>query len=321
MNTGQTATNSSGYYSISVAPGTYHLNVWPPWDTNYIDYDEPTFVVGASNFSKNITMTNGLKLSGTITGSAGEIIRRAVVVMDGHYLAGWGSNDTGYYFVNVPAGTYTLWAHPMFSSTSATNFTHYYEYNVTITGNMVKNLRVVTSAIPTPTPTPTSFKVSGYIKDSGGHGIAGAQVSFNSPNLVPTVYTDVSGYYAVYAPAGVYHISVWPPFDSNYVYYDLQGYVVGGSDAVKNINLLSGYKISGYITDSSGTPVQGAEVTLNGFATGWVSDYMGYYFVTVPAGTYKLSVVPSSGYSFPSYFEVNFTVNNDATKNIRLRTP
>jgi hypothetical protein len=52
-----------------------------------------------------------------------------------------------------------------------------------------------------------SNKISGYILDSNGHGLAGAQIIFN--NLDATVgNSDNSGYYEVYAPSAAYHINV-----------------------------------------------------------------------------------------------------------------
>lgn len=164
----------------------------------------------------------------------------------------------------------------------------------------------------------TSFKISGYILDSNGHGVASAMIIFNVPQIVPAVYSDASGYYVISAPAGTYHINVWPPFDSNYIHYDEQSFVVG-SDITKNITLNSGYKISGYISDSSGKPVKDAIVSLNNYLSGWFSKDTGYYFVSAPAGTYKLSVTPRSGYNhFPSYYESNFVVNGNLAKNITV---
>jgi hypothetical protein len=184
-----------------------------------------------------------------------------------------------------------------------------------------------TTPTPTPSPTPTAsptnqsaFNVSGFILDSNGHGIAGANIIFNVPSIVPSVFSDSSGHYTIYAPAGTYHVNVWPPFDSNYIYYDLPQYVVD-ANATKNITLLTGYKVSGYIKDYHGTPVQGAVVSLNGFLCGWFSNYSGYYFVTAPAGTYRLSVVPNSGVSFPSYFEEGLVVQSNIIKSIVLRNP
>jgi hypothetical protein len=170
----------------------------------------------------------------------------------------------------------------------------------------------------------TSFNISGYILDSDGHGVAGANIIFNVPDIVPSVYSDSSGYYVISAPAGTYHVNVWPPFDSNYIYYDEHSFVVG-PDITKNITLNSGYKVSGYITNSSGNPVVGAVVLLNNYCSGWFSNSSGYYFLSVPAGTYTITAHPRTGnyYSgpttdFPTYIEYNFTVNGDTVKNITV---
>jgi hypothetical protein len=66
----------------------------------------------------------------------------------------------------------------------------------------------------------SSFKISGYILDSNGHGIGGANIIFNVPSIVPSVYSDSSGHYVISAPAGTYHVNVWPPFDSNFIFFD-----------------------------------------------------------------------------------------------------
>src|SRR3990172_9873251 len=93
----------------------------------------------------------------------------------------------------------------------------------------------------------SSFKISGYILDANGHGIGGANIIFNVPFIVPSVWSDSSGYYVISAPAGTYHVNVWPPFDSSYINYDEPGFTVV-SDISKNLTLYSGYKVSGYIS-------------------------------------------------------------------------
>ena len=167
------------------------------------------------------------------------------------------------------------------------------------------------------------FSISGYILDSDGNGVAGANIIFNVPDIVPSVYSDASGYYLISAPAGTYHVNVWPPFDSNYIYYDEPAFVVD-SDVTKNITLNSGYKVSGYITDLSGAPVVKAVVSLNNFLCGWYSTYSGYYFVTAPAGTYTLNARPANGpqdvTDFSPYSESNVIVNSNFEKNITVNS-
>jgi outer membrane protein assembly factor BamB len=175
-----------------------------------------------------------------------------------------------------------------------------------------------------PSGQPTSYKISGYILDANGNGIGGANIIFNVPSIVPSVWSDSSGHYVISAPAGTYHVNVWPPFDSHYINYDEPGFTVG-SDMTKNMTLQSGYKVSGYISDASGKPVVGAVVLLDNFGSGWFSNSEGYYFLSVLAGTYTINAHPRTGnyYSgpttdFPPYHEHNFTVNCDTVKNITV---
>ena len=173
------------------------------------------------------------------------------------------------------------------------------------------------------------FTVSGCILDSSGHGIAGAYIIFNNFST-PSVSTGDSGYYSMPAPAGTYHINVWPPFDSNFINYDELGFVVR-SDMTKNITLTPGYKVSGCISDSAGAPVVGASVLFrdatNTFGSGWFSTSAGYYFICVPAGTYTIDAHPRTAYgynylgpttNFPTYYEYNFRVSSNMVKNITV---
>jgi outer membrane protein assembly factor BamB len=176
----------------------------------------------------------------------------------------------------------------------------------------------------------TSFKISGYILDSNGHGIGGAYIIFNVPSVVPSVSSGPSGYYEIFAPAGNYHVNVWPPYDANYISYDGPGFAVG-SDMTKNITLYSGYKVTGYISNSSGTPMIGAAVLFRNnnstYGSGWFSNSVGYYFLSVPAGIYTIDTHPQTRYDpnykgtvteFPTYYEYNFIVNSNTVKNITV---
>jgi len=312
--------DSSGYYAISAPAGTYHLNVWPPFDTNYIYYDQPGFIVGC-DIIRNITLAAGYKISGYILDTAGKPVPKAVVAI-GNFLCGWYSNYSGYYFATAPAGTYTFSARPASGPKDAPNFPIYYEQNFVVSRDLSKNVIVNNTA--TTSANPSSFKISGYILDDQGRGIEGATVIFNVPTIVPSVVSDSSGHYVVSAPAGTYHVNVWPPYDSNIINYDEPGFSVK-SDMTKNMTLHSGCKVSGYISDSSGTPIIGAAVLLDNFGSGRFSDSRGYYFVSVPAGTYTLDAHPRIGYNysgptttFPTYYEHDFTVTSNIVKNITI---
>ncbi len=175
-----------------------------------------------------------------------------------------------------------------------------------------------------------NFKISGYVLDSNGIGIAKADVIFNAPSIVPGVFTDNSGYYETYGPSGTYHINVWPPNDSNYINYDETGFTVV-SDVTKNMTLQTAFKISGYVIDSAGTPMVGAAVlfkTSSGvYGSGYFTTSSGYYFINVAAGTYTIDAHPQTAFNpnyagpctpFPTYYEYNFAVSGNMNKNITV---
>ena len=162
----------------------------------------------------------------------------------------------------------------------------------------------------------TKFTISGYILDTNGNGLKGANIIFNVPSVVPSVFSDSSGYYEIFAPQGTYNINVWPAFDSSYIFYEEMQFSVD-SDITKNITLTLGNKVSGFVLDTEGNPVNQATVSLDNYLVGWYSNYSGYYFCTVPDGTYDLTVIPRRGNDhFSVYKESNVVVNGDVTKNI-----
>ena len=297
--------DSSGYYEIIAPVGTYHINVWPPFDSNYISHDEPAFTV-QSSITKNITLATGYKVSGYITGSLGAPVNKAVVSL-GNFFCGWYSKSSGRYFVTAPAGTYTLNARPANGPQGVTDFRPYSEYNVVLDGDLEKDFTVKTHT-----------EISGYVLDEDGNGLVDARVIFGVPDIAPSVSTDDSGYYKILAPRGTYHVNVWPPFDSNFLSFDQPELTVGTVDFTKNITLESGCKLSGYLTDYSGAPISGALASLDSFHCGRYSNSSGYYFVTAPAGTYNIKIQPKTGPTFPTYTEDNFTLIGDTVKNFTL---
>jgi hypothetical protein len=302
-------TDSTGHYSISAPAGTYWLTVWPPFDSNFLSYSDGSFFVG-SNLNKNITLNSAYKISGNIwdlfwAPVSGASISLVSVATGNSYTSGWYSNSQGYYFVCAPAGLYTLNVWPKLGS----NLQSYHESNVLVSGNMQKNVFLAFST-----------RISGYITNFSGKGILGATVTLNS-QLSGNAVTDDSGYYTIYAPPGNYSFSVYPPYDSNYVSYNVPTFSVDGINMVENVALTSGYKVSGYITDTLGQPVSRATVTIGGFSSGNYSNYRGYYYVAVPPGTYTLTAKLQGSPSYSTYSEDNFTITSSTTKNITLNLP
>jgi outer membrane protein assembly factor BamB len=150
-------TTSSGYYSVFIPAGTYTFIVWPPYDSNFINHFDSQFTVN-SDTTKNVTLASGYKVSGFITDVYGNPVSGATTYME-KYGSGYYSKSSGYYYIAVPAGTYTLTAKPG----TGQSFPTYTENNVTVNGDMSKNITVGLSATTTgfnPTPTPNSTSTS-----------------------------------------------------------------------------------------------------------------------------------------------------------------
>ncbi len=157
--------NASGYYSINAPAGNYLINVWPPYDSHYINYGE-TFHVTA-DATQNITLVTGCKISGYVYNETGSPMIAAAVLFGVSsteiYGSGYFTNETGYYYANLQPGTYTIDAHPRTKNEPSysgycSNFTAYTEADFIVTGDFVKNLTV--GVTPTPTPSPTQASSS-----------------------------------------------------------------------------------------------------------------------------------------------------------------
>lgn len=176
-------------------------------------------------------------------------------------------------------------------------------------------------AFVNPTSAQSTYKFSGYVSDINGNGLAGAYITLNlDGNTI--AFTNGSGYFEINAPANTYTATVYPPFDSNYLFYNQQGIVLT-SNLAQNFTLNSGYKVSGYIKDQTGAVVPQARFALVGSSTyvpGWYSNMSGYYFATAPAGTYTLTADPRTGIWFNSYSEPNVVLSSNIFKNITVST-
>jgi outer membrane protein assembly factor BamB len=108
-------------------------------------------------------LPTSLKISGYFINSIGTpMVGASVLFKTGNIVFGSGyfTNNLGYYFINVPAGTYTIDAYPQSAFNPSytglfTPFSTYYEYNFAVCENINRNI-IVGGAQPTTTPTPTA---------------------------------------------------------------------------------------------------------------------------------------------------------------------
>jgi hypothetical protein len=268
------------------------------------------FLASAVNINVAQRNPNLFAISGYVFDSCGNPASGTYAYLINSAGSSFGSDvwvsPNGLYCLVAPAGTYTFVARG--PNDSGTSFS---ETQIVVDRDLNKNITLV-----------PGFKVSGYVVDSAGKGLAGsATFIFNSTWTVPSVTTGNSGFYAVYLPAGTYTFVIWPPYNSSLVNFQNRNFTVC-SDMTYNVVLDSGFKLSGYLHYPSGEPVVGLSTLLINsagftFSAGRWSDSSGYYYGVVPAGTYSLYIHGSSS-SGKSFSETSLAINSDITKNITI---
>jgi len=138
---------TSGSTSLSLSPGSYYVSVSSP---GYVpELMEINMTSGRTEYL-NVTLTRSTSPTYTISGYVSP--GNASVVVDGYSAS---VNDSGYYSISLPAGTYVL---------SVTD-TGYYSAtgNVTLTSNMQDvNFTLIKEPTPTSSETVSNVTATGY---------------------------------------------------------------------------------------------------------------------------------------------------------------
>ena len=106
--------------------------------------------------------------------------------------------------------------------------------------------------------------VDGVVRTSAGEGLAGVMVTALDATRSPVgnAFTDATGEYRLYAPAGSYDVSF---VKADYIPGELADVaVVEGGAPAPDATLYRGATVSGVVVDAVGDPVVGAEVWLCG---------------------------------------------------------
>jgi hypothetical protein len=155
--------------------------------------------------------------------------------------------------------------------------------------------------------------LSGIVTDnSTGLPLSGITINANGYSAI----TAIDGSYSLALPAGVYQLSV---STIGYNPYSTQVDLSTPGNYSLNIFLIPSAVpqavISGIVTDeSTGSPITGATVSVNGYST--LTSTIGYYSLAVPVGTYQLSVSRSGYQTATSTLDVS--AEGDYTVNVPL---
>ena len=239
-------TSSSGTISLDLAALTYDVYIDAPFASGLSDEYAGKFRVAREGARFDYVYT-GLEVSGTVTGPAGEPLTNA-------YLRFQGIDNTTYVQSRFDGTRYRAYVSPgrLWVSVNPPDAT---------TGTPGFRTRIITVAADTTINfSLTGYPVTGTVTDPTGIPMPGALVTFDGGNDYSRAYSDPSGLYRLYVPAGVFQPFVGPPYSRENV----------GARSFSSVNVagptsvdfaLSGITWSGTVRASdSGAPIVGADL-------------------------------------------------------------
>ncbi len=300
------STNNSGYYEITLPSyGDYNIRVDPGFSDEFFIPSEEHLTVNstltAGYYNITVGFENAAKLSGYVRG--GNTPLAGVMVWafseDTYYYADTFTNSTGYYELELPAGTYEVHFDP-----------------TTIPGNIyTEHVETVslTADVTLPVTLSAGNLLEGWIVDSSGQPIScsygcGWIVAYGESGW-NSAEVDSNGYYSMALSDGEYTIEFYP-YSSSYTVVRDTVNVLGNT--MKNLTVSQGYTLSGTVT-KNGLPVSSADVTLYRAGTselaGWTATDSNGNFVMggLESGNYRIEIYsPSAG-----YYSADLTISGD----------
>jgi len=320
-------TDSSGNYSIAVAPGTYvvstedsgtyahgYYTVSSPSGFTY-DPSAATGVAVASTdvTGKNMSLPLDVFVQGTVTDAAADPLSDIEVdvltTADDLYDATT-TDENGNYEVAVAPGSYAIevydgsGVYPRGYYNDSTSFTFDWSQATAVnvsSGGATADVTLQAAA-----------HVTGRVFASGSVGLPDITVTASGAGYYNYVTTDGNGNYSIAVAPGTYTLSLYDPYatygsgyyttstSSNFTYdVDEASTVdVSSSDVTgKNVQLPLALLISGTVTTTAGAPLADLEVDATGqtYSNYSYTDDNGDYSIAVAPDTYTISVTDSSG--------------------------
>jgi hypothetical protein len=293
--TNYSLSSENGYYSLPVfkpESGSISYTLNAPVPDGYYMITPPQYNIPPDTVNINFEFT---KIKGGFEGTVSDIhtgnpIPDATIYFYGNSSRTLKSDESGYYWVNLLDGDYTL-------SVSADHYHQVYENNITVSGSFVKkNIELLATG---------SF--SGIVKDKSGNPIYNASIFALDSLGYPYNggYSDSTGHYKIYGLSDYnykasakangfirqWYNNVSTP-DSAALIPVIDGYDTPGI----NFALSKGGSISGRIVDPLGHPVP--SVYVEAYDTMFSS---GSWSITDASGFYSVSGLISGKYYLKTY--------------------
>ncbi|MCL0079016.1 carboxypeptidase regulatory-like domain-containing protein [Dehalococcoidia bacterium] len=299
-------TDQDGKYEITLPAGNYKIWFIPPEGVYLARTHISDIVVTAGETTTvDVTLEVGGLISGRVTHAAGVGVTHARIVLR-HPVIGiwndWGIRtdaDGNYTTIGLPAGTYEMRVYPPEGVYLAPAFIS----GIVVAAGQTTTVDVTLEA---------GGLISGRITDEAGVGVPNARVSVWDPATGARGWarTDADGYYTTTGLLpGVYEMEIFPPEGLDLAPAFIPDIVVtAGQTTEVNVTLEEAGVIAGTVRDTDGNPAERISIHVWHEATGdwmghaWTADH-GSYAVTVPAGTYRISLQspPGGPYLAPAW--------------------
>lgn len=312
-------TDNSGFYTVCVFPGIYHISYAPPPNSNLLG--KQYFNIDLSDgmpLELNVTLDFGKIISGVVSNSLGNPVGGVDLDADNLstgsriYTPDDNSDSlTGAYWIVVPADDYRL----RFQPPQGSRWTGFQIDTIAVHSDTIVNVILE-----------EGFLLSGNITNELNQGIPKISVGLRDQITGEKLYvannkTDSLGFYNVAVPAGMFELRLEPPVDTTraYVGVAIDSFIIAG-DLVFNQVLMSGFIFTAVVHDSLNNPIAGADLDfiLPGtgekiFTPNDKTDSLGIASFAVLPDTYTIRIQPPPGTLFDRAILDSVIILSDTT--------
>ncbi len=229
----------------------------------------------------------------------------------------WGDTTdvNGYYSISLYAGTYDI----MYIPDPSTGVAPVIESDVIIEASIILNVTA-----------PWGYEVSGIVTDQGSNPVYNADIdvadSFtNEVLLTPNDNTDLTGFYSVLVPEGVFNFIYTPrPEDSlaTLTLWDVQVL----SDMTLDVTMPLSVRLSGWVKNEGGSGIFNVDLDVDDAFTGRRiqtpddnTDQNGFYSIIVPVGFLDIMYEAPIGSGYADNAIWDLVVNRDLNLDVTLK--
>lgn len=322
-----TQAGPDGAYTLVVATGTYKLRADPPFGSSFVGQwyggaDPATATGVASGGTANFVLQSGNKVNGRVITSGGAGIANANVsaqtctVTGGQTQCSWAggthTNPDGTYMLLLVNGDYKIRIDPPFGSAYIAQW--YNGTTGTADAGSATSVHVAGTVPLADVTLATGLVISGKVTDTGTAAVPNAFVAAlscptTSCTWVAGTATNPDGTYSIVVPPGTYKVWFHAPSGTAFLDQWYDGTTAGATTSAAALDvtppqagvdaqLVSGFRVHGFVKDASGNALANANVSLwlasscTTFCQTWVAGTSagsdGSYSIAVPSGSYKV---------------------------------